>query len=307
MPPTGFNRNRRPGQGGRSIGLLLLVGVLAAAQVPSSPTGGGTAPVLQAAWAKVDVAAWEDAIRLFGTVAATPGTTADDQAAALYGEAYCWQYRNLGDDQALARRLYQRVLDECPASPAVPFVLMEQARLADLPKQEADRDPAAAAALYRRILTGYPDHPLADEACIWLAVQSLEQDALASRDQGMRLLLEHLDRRPDNSLAVAMLNLLAKEHVRRGVNEDSDDDFRQALVYFERCERIGLPTLRLRSQSCFQAARIAEWRLRDYATAIRWYQIIVDEMPRDRWSPNARQAIERCRRLSAGAPEAADG
>lgn len=281
------------------------------AKPPASPADP-VAALLKRGWGELDLVNYPKAQKTFEQVL-RGAPAAAQRAEAMFALAHLWQYRQPGADLARAKELYEGVTRDLPETPAAPLALMALARVADAPPYETDRKPAEARQLYRRIIERYADHFIADEAVLRLAMTYLEELGNAEvEDVGVKLLTDFLARKPESFLAPVMRWELGNLHFNR-------KEYRRAVREWIAADTLDAKAPEGRAMSTvaraglyFRIAKVSEKRLKDYATAAKWYEKIVTEVRRENRYYVAKVSAERCRKLAAQAaskpaPKPTDG
>ncbi len=267
---------------------------------PEEPTGPARA-ALERGWREFRYSNYELALVAFDKAAATADP--EVQAEALYAEALLWQTRQPEGDLARAKALYGRVADAFTATRAAPFAVMALARFADLPEYEENRDLDVARRLYQQILDTWPDHVMADEAALRLAMTYLEAVGdEASEARGIRILRDHAARRPENILAAAIFYQLGNAHYRQA-------DYGAAVEAWTRAFAAGIAGMADQANLCYRIGSVIETRLAPkaaepaplYLKAADWYDRVWKDIALTNKYYIAKQSAARCRTLAAEA------
>jgi tetratricopeptide (TPR) repeat protein len=253
--------------------------------------------LLDSGWQELRYANWPKAREILQQARDTCPRR-EDKAEAIFALANLWQVRQPGTDATLAQALYEQVVRDYADTPAAPWAHLTLARLADTPEYEKNRQVDRARGLYEIILKVYPEHPVADEAALRLAMTYLEKVGdRPAEDRGVYLLEKHLAARPTNYLASVMHYLLGDLAQRRL-------DWRRAVEQWIAADaKGGVTNLAERAALYNRIAHAAEHHLKDYALAAKWWERIVTDIQRDNRYYIAKLSAERCRKL-AGLPPA---
>jgi TolA-binding protein len=275
---------------GRSIALaaaMLLVSWLAGpgcrADEPIPP--GGPDAVLEAGWGAVRLADWRRAEVFFEHLLNNPDANDAVKSQASYGLGYTWQFRKPGEDIDKAMARYRQCVQDFPATTMTPLAMMALARQADVPTDVKNRDVATARKWYKRIVDEHPDHFIAREATLWLALTYMEnKNDPALVDSGIAMLKEDLAQDPNHFCAATMHHIIGGVHSQRAVDAEDQEtrkrEFALAVDQFAAAEKAGLQLQNDRGTMCHRAGRICEYALEDYPRAIKWYGKLVHEIKR---------------------------
>jgi len=174
-------------------------------------------------------------------------------------------------DKERAAALYDDVVAAAAGRPVQALALLLRARLADRPDFVGDTpDPPLARTLYGRILTDWPDSPLAHHAAIYRSqLDIFTMDPERAR-RGVKEMREWIAAHPKNPLASLQWLLIGYAYMHP-LNDPA-----QTVRAYEQAEAAGLPAHTNLGVFYLQAAVLAE-KAGDKATAIVYYRRLIEK------------------------------
>jgi len=193
---------------------------------------------------------------------------------ATFGLATCQHHVAPATPEAIteAKALYAELAETVPDSAYTPRSVLNLGRIAELVDFYQDPvDPGEARARYREVVARWPTQDIAGEATFRLAgslVQSLAADDLT---EAVATLDGWLASHPQEPLAPAMWQYLGEIHFQ------FRQDWQAALDAYRKADDLGLIWRGREAIVWWRMAVIAETKVHDRATAIRYYtRICID-------------------------------
>jgi tetratricopeptide (TPR) repeat protein len=212
------------------------------------------------------------------------------QRKVTMGLALAAQNKTPATEAALAeaQSLYEQLVREAPESEFAARALIQLGRIAEVRDFGGDEiDLPTARGYYERVFNTWLDEPIADEAALRYADTYFQQfDDLEAVAEGERFLTAWIERREDSALASAMWEVLAT------VRQDLLDDPEGALEAFTKVDQLGLTDPNSAGALYYRFGRLAEDRVGDIDTAVRFYQKSITEGPRSGRAYHAQLALE---------------
>lgn len=272
---------------------LLVLGLAACGK--KTEQGGDAAALISDGWTAYRLSEFQNAALAFEAARARAEAGSDDWAMATYGLATTWDLRRPGEDPKKATGLYQEILAAAPDSPMIPWTELALARQQHLVPVGQEPDYDAVNAAYRHLMQKYPGHLAAKEAFLYLeSIQLAQLDPQTTRAAKSNLLAFVQSRQKEfvgpawSLLAVADTTL--KEPEKRLQDEQKSFELTEvdpADPYVEF------------AWAYWNLATIAEFEVGDFATARKYYNLLLDKYPTDIRVYGCKQALRRMDDLEA--------
>ncbi len=304
------------------------------ASLPSQPELTPEEKELKAGWEFIRLAYWKEANATFQSIA-SKAKAPERKAKALFALGYVAMNKMSGADPQKAKAYYRQIAEDLPDTTVAPWALITLARIDAVPQSRPDKKKRAslrevARKRYSTIIARYPKHMAAAQATLWLGMSYITADnSAADQLRGREILEKYLAKHPTNYLAAAMHKALADYfflqgeahtakaeaiNAQNGEANRSEVEFQKARVQWRKAidhivqsTEAGLPSVGDKASAYFRIARIAEYRLKNYALALKWYQKLTEEIKRDiRYYPSI-MGVKRCRQVLEQKKEASNG
>ncbi|MBU0677199.1 MAG: tetratricopeptide repeat protein [Verrucomicrobia bacterium] len=259
--------------------------------------GGDAADLITSGWHSYQLGEFKMAAADFQSARDMSDPGSDDWTRATYALATTWSLRRPGEDEALAERLFNELLEEAPDHDLAAWSGLALARMKHLVPVGQDPDYDEVRARYRKVIDRYAGHLAADEAFLYLQSTYVAQMDKENAKKALVALKDFLKRRPDSGLVSACYSLvgtcyeLLDEPVRRLEAE---------LKAFETAEVDPTNPYQDNAWNYWYLAVIAEFDAGDFASARKYYRLLIEEYPTDIRVYSATQAIKRMDEIEAG-------
>ncbi|HYG77613.1 MAG TPA: tetratricopeptide repeat protein [Planctomycetota bacterium] len=252
---------------------------------------------IEAGWDAYRLGEYKRAIECF-EAASRSGAGTDAEAHALYGLASTWNLRRPGNDPIKAAAIYEKIIASAktPAAKDVAaWSSLALARMKHLVGVDEQPDYPAVREAYQACIDQFPGHPAADEA--FIHQQSTYLAALAPQDA--QVAAERLEKfvaeRSDSPLLSAAWLLLAEARQILCQPEASLAARIRSLETLEEDETN--PTDK--ALTYWKIATVAEFDAGDFATARKYYNLLISEYDNDIRLFASRAALKRMDELEA--------
>ncbi len=230
------------------------------------------ATMLSDAWREYDYQNFSGAYRLFGTVISQKTASQPDIQMARYGQALVVQYRIPGGDAKKALPLYKQVLAQVGDTNLLSPALYLNIAKAYRSQNRAGFDSASL--WLKNILSRYPGslyaHEAALETAYLLSYTQTKKDFLASID----FLKAYCAQYPSNAFASTMY--LFNSSLALGMK--NYELGRDQLIM---ADSVGVINIRRRPTVVYQIGYISEKILHDKASALKYYNKLIESYPTD--------------------------
>lgn len=293
---------RRP-EGRR--GFAVLLGCALAWSAGCSRTADDAAPreLIDAGWRNYRLGEFKTAAGEFERAVERlpPGQPLRVQAAFGLATTLNLRLPVADQDRDAAAALYAEVLRADPDGELAPWSALALARMEHLAPVGAEPDYAAVREAYRtRVMIPYRGHPAAQEAALYLYSTYLltmdPADARVAREGLERFIADY----PASGFRSAAHTLASRSCATLG---DADARLAHALLALETMEEDPRNPFYDYAYRYWKLATIAEFETGDFATARRYYTMLIEEYPQDIRVFAARQALDRMQQVEAGLRE----
>lgn len=267
--------------------LLLLCAGCARDDAPATDSG----VLLQRGWEHLSIQDCDQADRIFRQVIASSPPDSCTAQMALYGLACSAQFRRPTGNPAVARKLYQQVVEEDKSGEVAPWAALALARfdLLERTRTGLERDDFTDPSLrdgYERVIRDYPGTLAAQEATLHLAASLFAASEEVQSARGIALVRQLLASHPDSPYRYGIEGQLAGEAYNRR------DYQRQHEALKAMIESVKDPDRNM-ADLYYSIAYQAEARLQRADLAIPWYERLLEEFPFDPRCYQVRQALAR--------------
>jgi len=277
---------------------MLLAGFLAlglSACGPKAEKTGEAPALIGEGWTKYRLSEFHDAQLAFEAARAGSEKGSDDWAMATYGLATTWDLRRPGEDPKKATGLYNEILDAAPDSPMIPWTELALARQKHLVPVGQEPDYNAVNAAFRHIMEKFPGHLAAKEAFLYLQSIQLAKLELKSTRAAEKKLREFVQD-GQKEFAGPAWSLLAVAYTTLGEPEKRLEAEQKS---FELTEVDPADPYVEFAWAYWNLATIAEFEVGDFATARKYYNLLLEKYPTDIRVYGCKQALERMDALEA--------
>jgi tetratricopeptide (TPR) repeat protein len=257
--------------------------------------GTDPAALVAEGWTAYRLSEFQNAARAFEAARAAAEPAAPDWAMATYGLATTWDLRRPGENPALATRLYRELLAAAPASPLAPWTELALARQQHLVPVGQEPDYAAVNRAYQHILDTFPGHLAATEAFLYLQSIPLAKLEPESTRAAIQQLLDFVNQDPREFAGPAWALLAVGYHTLG----DQPRRFEAEQKSFELTEVDPADPFVEFAWAYWNLATLAEFELGDFATARRYYNLLLEKYPTDIRVYGCKQALLRMDALEA--------
>ena len=272
----------------------VLVCLAAAGCGPS--TAVDPAEQIQIGWNRYRVGEYGDAAA--GFESARHATPADNplHARALYGLATTWNLRRPGEDCALASRLYRQVLDMAPGSDEAAWSLPALARIKHLPPTGQEPDLAGVRAAYQEVIDRFPDHVAGHEAFMHQQATLVASFKPEVARQVITNVEAFIQKHPDSPFQSALYSLIGTCHF---ILNEPEKRLAAEVKAYETFELDPTNPNQDKTGVYWGLACLADYEVGDFATARRFYRLLLEEYPTDVRVYAAKQALKRMDEIEA--------
>jgi tetratricopeptide (TPR) repeat protein len=257
--------------------------------------GTDSAALVTAGWTAYRLSEFQNAASAFEAARATAERSSPDWTMATYGLATTWDLRRPGENPALATRLYRELLATAPTSSMVPWTELALARQLHLVPVGQEPDYAAVNQAYRHILDTFPGHLAATEAFLYLQSIQLAKLEPQSTRAAIQQLLDFANQNPAEFAGPAWALLAVGYHTLG----DQTRRFEAEQKAFELTEVDPADPFVEFAWAYWNLATLAEFELGDFATARKYYHLLLEKYPTDIRVYGCKQALLRMETLEA--------
>jgi tetratricopeptide (TPR) repeat protein len=227
--------------------------------------------ILRQAWNAYYTGNNPKAQKLFQQVLDSKNANEPECVQSLFGIGINFGYA-LHRDHEKARFSFQHIINEYPLNPAAPWALLELAYLSgtDTPEQRK-----TARKYYHNIFKKYPESIATHEAALRLASTYFFEIDPKLNSKAVETLENHLKKYPDNPLASIMRFRLTYWYEE--VLRDYGKGLEHALILGE----LKMADPYRWPMQYWNIAQMYRIKFNKPLEAIKWYQKIIDECPRD--------------------------
>lgn len=253
--------------------------------------------LLEEGWRSFRLADYKKALRAFDDVIANPGVPAEQRWKALHGKASVWDLRQPvpSQDDELAKKIYQQIIDEAPQSDIAAWSLLALARMIHLVPVGEDPDYPRVREAYQVVIDAHPDHLAGQEALIYQQSTLIMTLDPADTSNAIARLHQFLNEYPQTPFASAANDLLAQGYETLGNHEQQLEARLRELAALEIDPNS--PASADLSWRYWQLATTAEFLVGRFDIARTYYQKLIDEYPLDFRKFPSRQALARMDRV----------
>jgi tetratricopeptide (TPR) repeat protein len=275
--------------------LVSLVLSLAAAGC-GPPAAGEPTEQIQIGWNRYRVGEFGDAIAAFEK--ARDATPADHplRVKALYGLATSWNLRRPGEDPELARRLYQQVLDLAPPSDEAAWSLLALARMKHLLPVGQEPDLAEVRRAYQEVIDRFPNHVAGHEAFMHQQATLVASFKPEDARQVITNVQAFIQKHPDSQFLSPLYGLIGTCHF---ILNEPQERLAAELKAYDTHELDPTNPNQDNTGVYWSLACIAEYDVGDFATARRFYRLLLEEYPADIRVYAAKQSLKRMDEIEA--------
>jgi len=257
---------------------------------------GDPAEAIKAGWNSYRMGEFNQAVKAFESAQAATKPGDPLYAQALYALATTWNLRRPGEDEALARRLYEKVLQEAPKSDEAAWSLLALARMQQLVQADQEPDYPAVRQAYQEVIDRFPEHLAAHEAFVhqqatWLTTLRPE-DAQSVVDAIDKFVAAH----PKSPFLNAVYSVQSCAY---GILKQGEKHLQAELRALEHRELDPTNPNMDNAAVYWGIASIAEFECGDFATARKFYRRLIGEYPAEQRVYGARVALKRMDDLEA--------
>ena len=227
--------------------------------------------VLKRAWQAYNTANNPKAAGLFQEVLAADNANDAERVQALFGLGVNSGY-SIHSDQQKAKQYFTQIVENYPQNPAAPWAMME---LAYLLGTDTLQERNNGRKYYLQIIEKYPNSPAIHEATLRMASTYFFEIDPELNSNAVKVLEEHLKKYPDNPLVSTMRFRLAYWY------EEVDRDYEKGLEHALILGELKMADPYRWPMQYWNIAQMYRIKFNKPAEAVKWYQKIVDEAPRD--------------------------
>lgn len=272
---------------------FILVGVFTYAAVGAAQAAD---PRMPQAVEELTFLNFEKAQELFTRIrnAAAPGS--EDWQQATFGAAVAAQQLLPMTDARmdLARDLYQQLVDKSPDSKYAPRAMLNLGRIEELRYDPGKENLDGAREKYLEAVKRWPNQPIASEATLRAASTYVQSYDKAQVEKGVTLITEWLKSHPNDPLETVMWQYLGDTYFYPLA------DYQKSLDAYEQAEKIGWIDPTGEGKTYWRIAVMSERDLKNFASAVKYYTLIISRTPTSGKAYEAQQALKR---LGAPVPE----
>jgi tetratricopeptide (TPR) repeat protein len=285
--------NRTTQAAGMLLAGLLAIGLSACGKKAAG--GGDAAALIGEGWTKYRLSEFQDAALAFESARASAERGSGEWAMATYGLATTWDLRRPGEDPKLATELYREILAAAPDGPMAPWTELALARQQHLVPVGQEPDYDAVNRAYRHIIEKYPDHLAAKEAFLYLqSIQLAKLEPKSTREAEKKLF--EFAQGSQKEFAGPAWSLLA---VADTTLKEPEKRLEAEQKSFELTEVDPADPYVEFAWAYWNLATIAEFEVGDFATARKYYNLLLEKYPTDIRVYGCKQALERMDALEA--------
>jgi tetratricopeptide (TPR) repeat protein len=274
--------------------LPLFLALLAAGCGPRTATD--PAEQLRIGWNRFRVSEFDQAAAAFEKARDSTPPDGPLHAQALYGLASTWHLRRPGDDRPRAKELYEQVVELTPKSDEAAWSLLALARLKHVPPVGQEPDLEEVRRAYQEVIDRFPGHLAGHEA--FLHQQATR--VAAYRPEEARQVLADIDafikRYPDSRFLSPLYDLESLCHF---VLDEPEKRLAAELRSLENREIDPTNPNMDNAAVYWTVACVAQYEVGDFATARKFYKLLLEEYPADVRSFGAKQALKGMDELEA--------
>ena len=239
-------------------------------------------------WKDYDAALYDNAERLFADAAGRTAGSADLYLRALYGQATTINLRRPGGDPARARSLYQEIIRLAPKSDFAAWSLLALARIVHLPTSGEKPALDAVVAAYQPVIDQFPFHHAGEEAFTFQQSARVASFRPEEERRAAELMERFVADHPDSVFRCHVYYELSHAYDALGEPE------RAVAAMVRYYELYHLDPKNPRSDYAgvyWNIATLANYRAGDFATARRFYELLIKEYPTERRVFTAKLAL----------------
>jgi tetratricopeptide (TPR) repeat protein len=243
-------------------------------------------------WESFRMGEYGVAARSFERALATFAEDAPARPMACYGLAVtCALRMPAGDqDKPRARALYRQVMEQAPQSDVAPWCALALARMEHLVEVGEEPDIVRVRAAYEDVIRRYAEHPAAEEALLYLQSTHISEMSPASATRAATALETFVREHPRSGYTSAAFGLLDSCY---NILEQPEQRVRCLVKALDTREIDPSNPLFEKSWIYWRIACVAEFEAGDFATARKYYRLLLDEYPMDIRGFSAETALKR--------------
>jgi tetratricopeptide (TPR) repeat protein len=274
--------------------LTLLVALLAGGCGPRTATD--PAEQLRIGWNRFRVSEFDQAAAAFEKARDSTSPDSPLHAQALYGLASTWHLRRPGDDRPHAKALYEQVVALTPKSDEAAWSLLALARLKHVPPVGQEPDLEEVRRAYQEVIDRFPGHLAGHEA--FLHQQATRVAAYRPEEawQVLATIDAFIKRYPDSRFLSPLYDLESLCHF---VLDEPEKRLAAELRSLENREMDPTNPNMDNAAVYWTVACVAQYEVGDFATARKFYKLLLEEYPADVRSFGAKQALKGMDELEA--------
>ncbi len=269
-----------------SLCAVILIATLAGCARPHSSLA--PAKALVQGWECYDAALYDDAEHLFIEVARDTPDGDERHFQALYGQASTINLRRPNGDQERARPIYAHIVAGAPDSDWAAWSLLALARILALPPSGEAPKLGPLVAAYQKVIDQFPSRRAGEEAVLFQQSARVASFDVSEARQAAAL----LERFVVEHSGSVYLNQAYRVLSRAYENTNQPDKALAALLKYN--ETFKIDPRHPRSDyvgAYWSIARMANYRVGDFATARRYYHLLIDQYPTDKCIFTAKLAL----------------
>jgi tetratricopeptide (TPR) repeat protein len=261
-------------------------------------------------WDAYRMGEWNQAVLAFEKARDATPPDSPLRAQALYGLATTWNLRRPGEDPALARQLYRQVADLWAASDEAAWSLLALARMKHVLPPGLDPDLSEVRTAYQEVIDRFPNHPAGHEAFVHQQATILSSYAPQDARQVLADVQAFIRKHGDSQFLSVLYSLMGTCYF---ILDEPERRLAADLSAYEVRELDPTNPNQDNTGWYWNLACEAEFEVADYATARKFYRLLLDEYPTDVRVYAAKQALKRMDEMEAkvragpAAPKAAAG
>lgn len=238
---------------------------------------------LSEAWKLSRVGNAPKATELFEEVLESAGACERQKVQALFGLGNVYQFSS-PSRPVEAENNFIEIINGFPNSEVVPWAMLRVGQLQDLHDERTRRK---AREVYQSILTEYSDSPACDEAALELAGTYFAENDPEIVNLGLETLENYLAEHPDNKLVTSMLFRLSYWY------QEVERDYEKALPHSIRLGELKTCNPKRWAMVYWGLGQMYSIEFGEYEKALKWYDRILIDCPRDLLTYPARKKAEK--------------
>ncbi len=238
---------------------------------------------LSKAWKLSRVGNAPKATELFEEVLESAGSSDRQKVQALFGLGNVYQFAS-PSRPVEAENKFIEIINGFPNSEVVPWAMLRVGQLQDLNDERTRRK---AREVYQTILTEYSDSPACDETVLELAGTYFAENDPEIVYLGLETLENYLAEHPDNKLVTSMLFRLSYWY------QEVERNYKKALPHSIRLGKLKTCNPKRWAMVYWGLGQMYSIKFGEYEEALKWYDRILIDCPRDLLTYPARKKVEK--------------